>query len=407
MKSKKIGIFIIACIAMVFIMPIQSAASSFSDITSDSIKDKQNQIDQAENQREQLQDTLTDIQKIKKDLETKKSDLKNYVRELDKNLGVINAKIEELEGLIEQKENDIRLTQTELDNAIDKEVSQYEAMKVRIQFIYEAGDLYYLDMILGAASFADALNRMDYIEQLSAYDRAMLDSYVLNRQLIEACKAQLEADKALLDEAKAGVVAEQEALEDLIWEKGQQITAYQTDINNKEQAIEEYEQEIKEQDELIKALEAAVAEEKKRLLAENGIVLTYDGGTFKFPVATYTRVSDDYGMRIHPTLKVEKFHNGVDLAAPTGTAIYAAYDGIVVAADYGTTMGNYVMIDHGDGLYTIYMHASELYVRKDDIVVRGEKIAAVGSTGRSTGPHLHFGVRLNGAYVSPWKYLPK
>lgn len=146
-------------------------------------------------------------------------------------------------------------------------------------------------------------------------------------------------------------------------------------------------------------------DEKKRILASSGKVLTYDGGTFKFPLASYTRVSDDYGMRMHPTLFVEQFHNGVDFASPKGTAIYAAYDGIVVAADYSSTMGNYVMIDHGGGLYTIYMHASKLYVKKDDVVARGNTIAAVGSTGRSTGNHLHFSVRLNGEYVSPWNYI--
>jgi murein DD-endopeptidase MepM/ murein hydrolase activator NlpD len=104
---------------------------------------------------------------------------------------------------------------------------------------------------------------------------------------------------------------------------------------------------------------------------------------------------------------VKQFHNGVDFAAPKGTAIYAAYNGIVVAATYSSTMGNYVMIDHGDGLYTIYMHASKLYVKKDDVVKKGQKIAGVGSTGRSTGNHLHFSVRKNGEYVSPWDYIVK
>ena len=163
--------------------------------------------------------------------------------------------------------------------------------------------------------------------------------------------------------------------------------------------------EIKAQEEEIKALEQAIAEEKKKLLAES--LLKYDGGKFKFPLASYTRVSSEYGDRMHPILNVPQFHNGVDFAAPKGTAIYAAYDGKVVAATYSSTMGNYVMIDHGDGLYTIYMHASKLYVKKDTIVVRGETIAAVGSTGRSTASHLHFSVRLNGEYVSPWNYLSK
>ena len=123
------------------------------------------------------------------------------------------------------------------------------------------------------------------------------------------------------------------------------------------------------------------------------------------PCPNYTRISDDYGNRMHPILNVEKFHNGVDFAAPSGSPILAAYDGDVVAAGYSSSMGNYIMIDHGDSLYTIYMHASALYVSTGQSVGKGDKIAAVGSTGRSTGPHLHFGVRLNGNYVSPWKYL--
>lgn len=102
---------------------------------------------------------------------------------------------------------------------------------------------------------------------------------------------------------------------------------------------------------------------------------------------------------------MQQFHNGVDMAAPNGSPILAAYSGTVVAAAYNGSMGNYIMIDHGDDLYTIYMHASALYVSKGAQVSRGDQIGAVGSTGRSTGPHLHFSVRLNGSYVSPWNYI--
>ena len=146
-----------------------------------------------------------------------------------------------------------------------------------------------------------------------------------------------------------------------------------------------------------------VAEERKKLAAEQG--RRYDGGMFTWPAPSYTRISDEYGNRIHPILGTQQFHNGLDMAAPGGSAILAAYDGTVVAAAYSNSMGNYIMIDHGDSLYTIYMHASALYVSKGQEVSKGQKIAAVGSTGRSTGNHLHFSVRLNGNYVSPWNYL--
>ena len=126
---------------------------------------------------------------------------------------------------------------------------------------------------------------------------------------------------------------------------------------------------------------------------------------FTWPCPSYTRISDDYGNRIHPILGIQQFHNGIDMAAPGGSPILAAYNGTVVAAAYSTTMGNYVMIDHGDGLYTVYMHASSLSVSTGQTVSKGDQIAAVGATGRATGNHLHFSVRLNGSYVNPWNYL--
>ena len=278
-------------------------------------------------------------------------------------------------------------------------------MKLRIQMMYEQNDNYYLETILRAESFADLLNKLDYIQMVMDYDDQKLQEYILIRQYVEVCKEELNAEKEVLDEAKAGVEQEEASLAQLISDKETEIVAKQGDISNKEAAIAEYEAEIQAQNELIASLEAAVAAERKKLAEENAKKLTYDGGMFAFPAPSYTRISDDYGNRIHPTLGVEKFHNGIDLAAPNGSPILAAYDGEVVAASYSSSMGNYVMIDHGDSLYTIYMHASALYVSKGDAVTKGQQIAAVGSTGRSTGPHLHFGVRKNGGYVSPWGYL--
>ena len=142
-------------------------------------------------------------------------------------------------------------------------------------------------------------------------------------------------------------------------------------------------------------------------MAQSGITLEYDGGAFHWPAPSYIAITSEFGWRSDPFTGYKAYHNGVDMAAAKGTPIVAAYDGIVVDAGYNGSMGNYVIMDHGTGLYTIYMHASKLYVSADDVVAGGETIAAVGSTGRSTGPHLHFSVRLNGLYVSPWDYLKK
>ena len=344
--------------------------------------------------------------------EAEKEDVVAESEALDREIDIVQTEIYEIDSIIDEadaeikaKEEEIAKTQAELDAALEREENQKDAMIRRIRIMYEKGDSYILDMMLKAESFSDFLNRADFMDLIMAYDRQQWKDFMENRKYIELCKEELEEEKAILDEAKAGVEQEQANMEALIDQKNRDITAYESDITNKEQAIKEYKQSIADQDAEIAALEAAIAAEKKKILEASGTVLTYDGGTFKFPLATYTRISDDYGNRIHPTLGIEQFHNGVDFAAPKGTAIYAAYDGQVVAATYSNTMGNYVMLDHGGGLYTIYMHASALYVSKDDIVVRGETIAAVGSTGRSTGNHLHFSVRKDGAYTSPWNYL--
>ncbi len=382
-----------------------SQAAPKSAPTTESIREKEEEISQIKEQKEGLKDGLSDLQEIKKNLELQKDNLKNYVKELDASLEQIEARIADLLEQIDAKEGEIVEAQAQLEAARKREEDQQEAMAAHIRLTYESGDSSVADLLLGAGSLGEFLNRMDYMEKIVSSDVRMWEDYKAAKEYVALCKEGLELEKEILDETRESVEIEQKNLEELIEQKNRDIISYETDISNKENAIREYEEEIRAQEEEIRMLEAAVAEERRQLIESSGSALTYDGGTFKFPLASYTRVSDDYGMRMHPTLGVQQFHNGVDFAAATGTAIFAAYDGKVVAAAYNATMGNYVMIDHGDGLATIYMHASALYVSKGDVVARGDTIAAVGSTGRSTGSHLHFSVRLNGSYVSPWGYL--
>lgn len=393
--------------ALIIVCSTSSQATNMSNVTSNTIKEMEQQIENAEKEMNNLKASLTDAQSLVKSLEKEKSNLKNYVEELDATLALIETKISNLQDQITQKETDILITQGELAQAKDRETTQLDAMESRIKYVYEKGTAGYVEMLLQAQSPGDLLNRMTYVEAITSYDKDRLNEYIANKEYIALCEAQLQAEKEYLDAMKVCVENEQAAVETLIVTKSQEIEAYENSITTKEQAIDEYEAELAEQTEIIRQLEKAIEDEKKKILMSNGKVLMYDGGTFAFPLESYTRISSEYGYRNHPILNVRQFHNGVDFAAPKGTKIYAAYDGIVVAATYSSTMGNYVMIDHGDGLYTIYMHASKLYVSKDDVVVKGEHIAGVGTTGRSTGNHLHFTVRKDGAYVSPWDYLSK
>ncbi|MDD6733926.1 MAG: peptidoglycan DD-metalloendopeptidase family protein [Lachnospiraceae bacterium] len=399
----------IKLIALAFVLlfcslctPLVSFADKASELE-ESIAAKQKEIDAAKKEKSQLSKTLTNIEKVKKNLEKSKADLTAYVTQLDENVAEIQGKIDALNEQIITKTNEIEATKQELATAEQNKATQYERMTRRIQCMYEQGDGYYLELLLTACSISDFLNRLDYMNQISEYDNDMFQEYSEIVEYVSLCKQKLEAEEELLEETKTMAEQEKSALEELIEEKKQEIIAFQTDINNQEKAIREYEAEIEEQTAIIKELEKQVAADRAALASQRN----YDGGVFTWPCPSYTRISDDYGYRIHPILKTQQFHTGVDMAAPGGTDILAAYDGVVVAAAYNSSMGNYVMIDHGDELYTIYMHASKLLVSSGDEVKKGQKIALVGSTGRSTGNHLHFSVRLKGSYVSPWGYISK
>lgn len=367
---------------------------------------KSKEISNAQAEKEKLESGLSNVKKIKNELEKSKYDLNQYVTQLDGNLNEIESNLANLNTLIKEKEQDIADAKQELKDAQAAEREQYITMKQRIKFMYEKGEYSFFEIIFGAGSFTEMLNRVEYVKRLSDYDRKKMDEYQQTILYVQACQEELNAQQETLQAAAKAAEAEQAAVAELITAKQEQIQEYEADISDKEQLIKEYEEDIAMQNNTISALEQAVAAEKKRLAASGQkSSVSYNGGKFAWPAPSYTRISSDYGMRVHPTLNVEKFHNGVDMAAPSGSPILAAYDGQVVAADYNASMGNYIMIDHGDGLYTIYMHCSALYVSTGANVTKGANIAAVGSTGRSTGPHLHFSVRLNGNYVSPWNYL--
>ena len=377
------------------------------EVTEESIQEKEDQIEAAKEEQEQIQSSISDLESLVEELEALESDLEAYITELDAQLTQIQLNIDSLESQIEETEAAIEETEAELEEAEALQQEQYDNMKERLRFIYEKGDTYMLEVLLKASSYGDLLNKAYYIEELSAYDQDLLERYTQQAELIEKTKEALEEEKETLSQEKEAIEEEEATMEALVAEKSAQLAATSSQITESASTIEEYEAQISAQTAIIEALEAEVAADKETLAEQEAAsaTVTYSGGVFVWPCPAYTYISDDYGYRIHPIYGTTTFHSGIDLAADYGAAILAAADGTVVAASYESTMGNYIMIDHGGGLYTIYMHASALYVSTGQSVSAGETIAAVGSTGNSTGPHLHFGVRLNGSYVSPWTYL--
>ncbi|MCR5120331.1 MAG: peptidoglycan DD-metalloendopeptidase family protein [Lachnospiraceae bacterium] len=400
---KKAGILL--SLFLLFFLSTVSLADKDKDTDrlKENITEKEEELDDLKKEKSKLQKDRTNVQAIINSLKGKKQELAAIVTELDAQVEEVQGRIDELKEMIVVKEQEIQTTTEELAAAEQTATEQYEAMKRRICFMYERGDHMYMEMLFTATSFADMLNKADYIQQLSDYDKRKLEEYRLIVEDVKLTKAILEEEKQVLGETKTAAEEEEENLNALIDEKEKQIVAYDAEIAQDEKAIKEYDAEIADQNRLIAAVEAQIAADRAALAEADR--QHYNGGKFAVPAPQYTRVSDEYGMRMHPTLHVEKLHNGIDLAAPGGSPIVAAYDGKVVATGYSSSMGNYCMIDHGDNLYTIYMHASAISVSQGTRVTKGQRIGSVGSTGRSTGNHLHFGVRLNGNYVNPRNYI--
>ncbi len=383
----------------------KKSSSSSSSLTNESIKKKQEQVSETKKEKDALKAGSASMEKEVDALEEARSAVETTIRELDAKSADTQEAIEKLDVSISENEIAIKTAKKEVREAEDEVKSQYDAMKKRIRFMYEAGNSTLLEIVISSSNFGKFLNNVVYAEKIMSYDEEKLSEFKKSQEKLENAQLRLETKQEALEKNREEQQAKADELDAVMAEKATQVHQYEALIGTKEQQIQEYKNMIAAADAEINALEAAIAAEKQALAAANKTARTYDGGMFAFPAPSYTRISDDYGMRMHPTLGVEMMHNGIDLAAPAGSPILAAYDGTVAAAAYSASMGNYVMIDHGSGLITIYMHASSLSVSAGQSVTKGQKIGAVGSTGRSTGPHLHFGVRKNGSYVSPWNYL--
>lgn len=356
---------------------------------------------EAQDEKEQLEQELAAVQETIRDLKDSQGDVEEKVAELNQQLINISARITELENELAEKSQDILDTQAELEVAKQQENQQYEDMKTRIQFMYENGQDTYLETLLSARDIGEFLNAAEYISQIQSYDREKLTEYEQTVENIANMEAQLETEYAELEALKATVESDKETVAELMRQKEIELADIADDIGEAQSEADYYAAEIQAQEELIAAIKRAEAEKAAAGVVDN----PYSGGAFVWPCPSSTRVTSDYGTRVSPTSGASSNHKGIDIGAAGGADIVAAAGGTVKAATYSSAAGNYVMIDHGGGLYTVYMHASSLCVSPGQTVSAGQVIAKVGSTGISTGNHLHFGVSLNGSYVNPWGYL--
>lgn len=435
-RIKKIGVVSMAAILLAFCV-----GSTGAYATSGNVSD-------ARKKKEALESDLKEAQGLIEKLKTDKGDIEAAVEELDRKLTEISENISDLEEQTEEKNKQLENTQEQLKIAQEQETDQYESMKVRIRYMYENSGTTYLEVLLTSGSFAEFIKQADYFSTIMKYDRQMLAEYQETQEIIRNSEESIRQDKEDLEALQAQLEEEQEAVELLMAEKESQLATVKEGLTDAENMAEQYEQEIAAENQLIQEMLAAEAqarkEEEARKAAEaqkaqensgddtkqdtsessesgssggssssgsssgSSNVNTdnsYTGGVFTWPCPGNTRITSGFGYRDAPTAGASTYHQGYDIAAPAGSAIVAAADGVVTSTGYSSILGNYVILSHGGGLFTIYEHCSSVLVSKGQSVSRGSTIAKVGSTGVSTGPHLHFGVQLNGKYVDPGNYL--
>lgn len=357
------------------------------------IENAQALIMQIESQKRQVEGTLKNLQKIKKST-------KQYIEELDKTIQVLDDKIHGLEQQIIEKEAQIQVTLVNLRIATTNEAFQYASMKKRIQYMYENANISYIDLIFGSQSWEEVLSHAEYITQISAYDRKKLEELVAIRNEIDRLSTALVEQKTKLELLNQEALANKFIVQTALNEKNAELANTNSLINMSNVEIDKLERAIRAQE----ANVARIEEEIRKRERASGKTRSLIGG-FIWPLPSSHNITSGFGRRSSPTKGASTFHKGIDISASPGDKVIAAASGEVVISEYSYSAGNYIMINHGSGMFTIYMHLSKRLANVGDEVSQGQQIGKAGSTGYSTGTHLHFGVRKNGDYVDPRNYV--
>ncbi|MCL1820594.1 MAG: peptidoglycan DD-metalloendopeptidase family protein [Oscillospiraceae bacterium] len=322
----------------------------------------------------------------------------NQKHDLDEQIRLTLEEIENTNQLIHEYTVQIALTQERLQRKNDDIKEKEEKFLARLRAMEEAGDVSYISILMQSKSFSDLLGRISIISEIAAYDQKIISDLQKARDEIAAEREQLEIEKLEQLESRKLLSEAQSELAELYRELDQQMAELEADIKEYEKAEAAAD---KEMEEAQKKIQQILAEEARKAAASRPFV----GGTFANPAPDYTRVSSEFGMRNHPILKVQKKHTGIDLASPSGTRVLAANDGTVIMSEWNGGYGNCIAIDHGGKVVTLYAHNSKNLVKKGDTVKKGQRIANIGSTGTSTGPHLHFEYIVDGTQKNPREVL--
>ncbi len=340
-------------------------------------KDVKNQIDEKKKEIQQFQ--------------SQSKDISIEIDELDRKMDVAATQLDKVENELEKLNVNIKKTIVELDEAENKISDKQDTFNSRLRVMYKNGNVGYLEVLLSSANIRDFLTRKEMITSIADHDASLIKFMKEQRDVIQKKKTELQAQRASAEVTKSKIESRKKDLVKVSREKEALMGRLQQDIKEAEKQYDKLNDYAKEIESKIVSLQRNTG--------------PYSGGTMAWPVPGHSRISSYYGYRVHPVYKTKKLHTGIDIPAPIGTSVKAASDGIVIYSGWLGGYGKAIMIDHGGGIVTLYGHNSSLTASDGQEVSRGDTIAKIGSTGISTGPHCHFEVRKNGAYVDPIPWL--
>lgn len=358
----------------------------------------QDKINQATKNKKEALDKLNQSKEKKAEEVAKKE-------KLDHEIDLLEAELSEIDGIINEAEQGIVQKEQEIADYEAQIEKNDEDFRRRLRAMDENNTASYIDLLLEAKSFSDFFARLETIREISEHDQSIIDGLASLKQGVESSRNELVLKRDEEKEARSLVSDKKSALDAKKAEQTALINQINSDINLQEKL---YEESAKLEQQLKDSIRASLSSSQSSAnsTTPSGQTLRYSGGKFTFPAPSMIAVTSPYGYRTHPvTGQKYKFHSGMDLAAPQGTNVLAAESGVVRMAGWNGGYGYCVIIDHGSGVATLYGHNSKLLVSSGQSVSKGQVIAKVGSTGVSTGPHVHFEVLLNGSTTNPAPYI--
>ena len=388
----------------------KTSASQFAD-NKDVIAYQQS-IKDLEAKQKELKDKLKDVQSDRYSAQQQSAYYYELILSTEKKIETAQNLLDALTVQIGEKENAIAEKEVEISEKTAEVNATREKFLLMIRAQYESENTDALSVVIGADDMSDLLSRVENAANLLSYNSKLLEKFKTEKQQLEDMKSVLESAKAELESTKAEqetyaeeLLKEQSALEEQKGDSDRYIASLR---KTEAQITAEYEAARKAEDEENARLENLLKQLAKASQSE------YVGGKFIWPCdLSVKRISSTYGYRTYYIYgkKVTDFHRGIDIPSAVGTDIYAAQTGKVVVAERHSSYGNYIVVDHGGGISTLYAHCSKLLVKVGDTVKQGDHIAEMGATGNVTGPHLHFEVRVDGKIQDPiangWVVQPK